>query len=435
MRIRRLLVQERGHLLPERRHLHGLQRRRRRRLRGPVARLDYLHALGVTCVWLQPFYCSPNRDNGYDVSDFYGVTPRFGSAGDFVECMNHAHALGIRVVADLVANHTSIDHPWFQSARSDPESPYRDQVWADKPRAGTRRARCSLPMQSTTWTRDKKAAASTSTASTSTSPTSTPTIRPSARSSTRSWASGCSSAPRAFAWTRCPLVERKGETSGEGLRAARGDAPLPAVRARRDPARRGERSAAREPALLRRRGRSPADDAQLPANQRLYYAFATGDPQPLKHAIRETLANVPRDAQWVQFLRSHDELDLGWLTDAQRKRVFEVLRASSRTCSSTTAASAALAPMLGNDRRRLELAYSLLFSLPGTPMIQYGDEIGMGEDLRSRSARRRARRCNGPTSRTAASPRRRNRCCRWSTAASSATRRSTSTRSRDRAPS
>jgi maltose alpha-D-glucosyltransferase/alpha-amylase len=119
----------------------------------------------------------------------------------------------------------------------------------------------------------------------------------------------------------------------------------------------------------------------FPVNQRLYYAFATHDPRPLKQAITETLANVPRDAQWVQFLRSHDELDLGRLTDAQRKKVFEVFAPDPGMQLYGRGIRRRLAPMLGNDRRRLELAYSLLFSLPGTPMIQYGDEIGMGEDL------------------------------------------------------
>ena len=125
---------------------------------GLSRRLDYLHALGVTCVWLQPFYCSPNRDNGYDVSDFYGVSPRFGSAGDFVECMNHAQALGMRVVVDLVANHTSVDHPWFQAARADPQSPYRDwYVWSDRRPRDHAQGMVFPPVQKTTWTRDKKA--------------------------------------------------------------------------------------------------------------------------------------------------------------------------------------------------------------------------------------------------------------------------------------
>ena len=100
---------------------------------GLMHRLDYLAGIGVTCLWLQPFYPSPNKDNGYDVSDFYGVHPKHGSLGDFVEFMNYAQSLGLRVIIDLVANHTSIKHPWFQAARSDRQSPYRDwYVWSSK---------------------------------------------------------------------------------------------------------------------------------------------------------------------------------------------------------------------------------------------------------------------------------------------------------------
>ena len=125
---------------------------------GLSRRLDYLHGLGVTCIWLQPFYNSPNRDNGYDVSDFYGVSPRFGTSGDFVELMNHAQALGMRVIVDLVANHTSDKHPWFQSARADPESPFRDwYVWSDKRPRSHATGTVFPPVQRTTWTWDSKA--------------------------------------------------------------------------------------------------------------------------------------------------------------------------------------------------------------------------------------------------------------------------------------
>ena len=381
---------------------------------GLSRRLDYLHGLGVTCVWL--FYCSPNRDNGYDVSDFYGVTPRFGTAGDFVECMNHAHALGMRVVVDLVANHTSIDHSWFQSARADPKSPYRDwYVWADKRPRGHASGTVFPPMQSTTWTRDKKARkyyfhrfyehqADLNTHH--------PAYREELYKIMGYWLQlGVSG----FRMDAVPfLVERK----GANVKPVKDFALLqemrrfPQWRARRHPARRSERAAEREHALLRRRGRPAADDAQLPGESAPYYAFATGDPQPLKRAIRETLAHIPRDAQWVQFLRSHDELDLGRLTDEQRKRVFEVFAPEAHMQLYNRGIRRRLAPMLGNDRRRMELAYSLLFSLPGTPMIQYGDEIGMGEDLSLKERgdahahamdRRAARRASlAPTS----------RCCR-----------------------
>ncbi len=125
---------------------------------GLSRRLDYLAGLGVTCVWLQPFYPSPNRDNGYDVTDFYGIHPKHGSPGEFVEFMNHAQSLGIRVIIDLVVNHTSKDHPWFQSARRSPRSRYRDwYVWSDTRPKDYDKGMVFPGVQKTTWTRDERA--------------------------------------------------------------------------------------------------------------------------------------------------------------------------------------------------------------------------------------------------------------------------------------
>lgn len=353
---------------------------------GLSRRLDYLHALGVTCVWLQPFYCSPNRDNGYDVSDFYGVSPRFGTAGDFVECMNHAQALGMRVVVDLVANHTSVDHPWFQSARSDPKSPYRDwYVWSDTRPRGHAQGTVFPPIQSTTWTRDKKARKYYFHRFYEHQPdlnTHHPAYREELYKIMGYWLQlGVSG----FRMDAVPfLVERK----GAGVKPVKDFGLLQEMR-------RFLQWRARDAILLAEANVPPneslhyfgdeGDRLQMmlnfPVNQRLYYAFATGDVKPLQRAIRETLADIPRDAQWVQFLRSHDELDLGRLTEAQRRRVFDAFGPEPHMQLYNRGIRRRLAPMLGNDRRRLELAYSLLFSLPGTPMIQYGDEIGMGEDL------------------------------------------------------
>src|SRR5687768_5265641 len=124
---------------------------------GLMRRLDYLAGLGVTCVWLQPFYKSPNRDNGYDVTDYYSVHEKHGSLGDYANFMNHAAALGMRVIVDLVVSHTSIDHPWFQSARSSPRSPFRDwYVWS-KERPKNHKEGIVFPgEQTTTWTLDKR---------------------------------------------------------------------------------------------------------------------------------------------------------------------------------------------------------------------------------------------------------------------------------------
>jgi maltose alpha-D-glucosyltransferase/alpha-amylase len=337
-------------------------------------------------VWLQPFCCSPNRDNGYDISDYYGVSPRFGTSGDFVECMNTAHALGLRVVVDLVANHTSIDHPWFQSARADPKSRYRDwYVWADKRPRNHAQGTVFPPVQKTTWTRDKQARkyyfhrfynhqADLNTYN--------PAYREELYKIMGYWLQlGVSG----FRMDAVPfLVEKK----GANVKPTKDFSLLQEMR-------RFLQWRARDAILLAEANVPPnesmhyfgdeGDRLQMmlnfPVNQRLYYAFATGDPKPLKRAIRDTVANVPRDAQWVQFLRSHDELDLGRLTDAERAKVFEVFAPDPGMQLYNRGIRRRLAPMLGNDRRRLELAYSLLFSLPGTPMIQYGDEIGMGEDL------------------------------------------------------
>ena len=122
---------------------------------GLSRRLTYLHGLGVTCIWLQPFYPSPNRDNGYDVTDYYSVNTKHGSSGDFVECMNHAKALGMRVIVDLVVNHTSIDHPWFQHARGNPQSPFRPwYVWADERPRNHEDGIVFPGVQRSTWTHD-----------------------------------------------------------------------------------------------------------------------------------------------------------------------------------------------------------------------------------------------------------------------------------------
>jgi maltose alpha-D-glucosyltransferase/alpha-amylase len=354
---------------------HGLNRR-----------LDYLAALGVTCVWLQPFYPSPNRDNGYDVSDYYGVHPKHGSLGDFVEFMNHAEANGMRVIVDLVANHTSIDHPWFQSARSDPNSPFRDwYVWTDKRPADHRKGTVFPGYQQTTWTRDRKAGkyyfhrfyehqADLN--------TSNPAVRAELYKIMGYWLQlGVSG----FRLDAVPfLIERKGpdvehvkdfgllEEMREFLQWRRRDAIMLA-----------EANVLPEDSI--QYFGDEGDRLQMmlnfPVNQRLFYALATADTHPLRWAIEETLRDLPKNAQWVHFLRSHDELDLGRLTGEQRERVFAAFAPEEHMQLYRRGIRRRLAPMLGNDRRRLELAFSLLFSLPGTPMMQYGDEIGIGDDL------------------------------------------------------
>jgi maltose alpha-D-glucosyltransferase/alpha-amylase len=353
---------------------------------GLKRRLDYLHGLGVTCVWLQPFYPSPNRDNGYDVADYYGVHEKHGSLGDFVAFMEHAKSLGLRVIVDLVVSHTSTDHPWFQAARSDPKSPFRDwYVWADERPADHKKGIVFPGTQKTTWTWDRTAGqyyfhrfykhqADLNTWN--------PHVRAEIQKIMGFWLQlGVSG----FRMDAVPfLIEKKGPNVED-------EKDFGLLQEMRDflQWRTGD-------AILLAEANVPPDESisyfgdegdhlqmmlNFPVNQRLFYALATGDIDPLIGALEDTRGR-PVNAQWVQFLRSHDELDLGRLTDEQRQRIFKAFAPKKTMQLYDRGIRRRLAPMLDNDRRRLELAFSLLMSLPGTPMLQYGDEIGMGDDLK-----------------------------------------------------
>jgi maltose alpha-D-glucosyltransferase/alpha-amylase len=352
---------------------------------GLSRRLPYLAGLGVTCVWLQPFYVSPQRDNGYDVSNYYGVDSRYGSLGDFVEFMNHAQSLGIRVIVDLVVNHTSVEHPWFQLARRNRKSPFRDwYVWSDERPEDHATGLVFPGVQKTTWTYDRRAGQFYFHRFYKFQPdlnTHHKEVRDEITKIMGFWlALGVSG----FRMDAVPfLIERK----GAGVEHAQDFELLHEMRHFLQ-WRSGE-------AILLAEANVPPDESMkyfgeqgdnlqlmlnFPVNQRLFYALATGDIRPLCWALEQT-APRPLAAQWVQFLRSHDELDLGRLTDEQRQRVYEAFGPDQAMQLYGRGIRRRLTPMLGNDRRRLELAFSLLFSLPGTPLTQYGDEIGMGDDL------------------------------------------------------
>ena len=353
---------------------------------GLMRRLDYLHGLGATCLWLQPFYPSPNRDNGYDVRDYYGVDHRHGSLGDFVAFMHHAKMLGMRVIVDLVVNHTSVEAHWFQEARADPDSFYRDwYIWSETRPDDHDRGVVFPGQQTTTWTFDKKARqyyfhrfyehqADLNTWH--------PYVRAEIQKIMGFWLElGVSG----FRMDAVPfLIEKKG-----AFVEPRKDYLL--LKEMRDflQWRSGD-------AILLAEANVPPDESlhyfgdegdhlqmmlNFPVNQRLFYALATADLGPLIQALEDTRPR-PRNAQWVQFLRSHDELDLARLTPEQRQKVFAAFGPEKRMQLYDRGIRRRLAPMLGGDRRRLELAFSLLLSLPGTPMLQYGDEIGMGDNLR-----------------------------------------------------
>ena len=352
---------------------------------GLTQRLDYLAGLGITCVWLQPFYPSPNRDNGYDVSDYYGVHPKHGSLGEFVEFMNHAQQSGMRVIVDLVINHTSDRHPWFQSAVKDPASDYRSwYVWSKTRPADWNKGMVFPGVQKATWSRDPVAREYYFHRFYEFQPdldTSNPAVQ---REIMRIMGFWLQLGVSGFRMDAVPfLIEKK----GAGVTPRRDYDMLHLMRnflqwRRRDAIMLAEANVLPKESLdyFGDKGDRLQMMLNFPVNQRIFYALATGDIKPLVQALEATYKRPPA-AQWVNFLRSHDELDLGRLTDAQRNRIFQAFAPAKEMQLYDRGIRRRLAPMLDNDRRKLELAFSLLFTLPGTPMLQFGDEIGLGDDL------------------------------------------------------
>ena len=351
---------------------------------GVSHRLDYLESLGVTTLWLGPFQPSPNRDNGYDVADYYGVDPRYGSLGDFVEFLHEARSRGIRVVMDLVVNHTSDRHPWFREASTSTESSFHDwYVWSKKRPPNWRSGMVFPGVQERTWTRAEDVGKHYFHRFYEFQPDlnmENPEVREEVRRIMGFWlALGVAG----FRLDAVPFILEKLSKGGrphplrfEYLQEMRrflqwrvGDAVLL-----------GEANVLPEEA---RRYFSERGGLHLMfnfwVNQHLFYALASGDARPLGAALRAT-RRLPETAQWAQFLRNHDELDLGRLTEEQRGAAFERFGPEERMQLYGRGIRRRLAPMLG-ERNRLELAYSLMFSLPGTPVLYYGDEIGMGDDL------------------------------------------------------
>jgi len=352
--------------------------------RGLKDRLTYISGLGATCVWLLPFYPSPGRDNGYDVSDYYGVHPDLGTLGDFVEFMHLAGERGLRVIVDLVINHTSRDHPWFQAAREDPESPYRDYyVWSKTKPEDAHEGVVFPGVQESIWTFDRKAGEYYLHRFYHHQPdlnVSNPKVRQEIERVMGFWlALGVSG----FRVDAAPFVfEMKGIDRSD-IRD-----PLEFLGDFRDflSWRRGDAI------LLAEANLPPAEmpdyfaDGRLQmgfnflVNQHLFLALARQNSAPLIEGLL-TPPPMPENGQWATFLRNHDELDLGRLSASQRGDAFAAFAPEPKMQLYGRGIRRRLAPMLGGDERRLKMAYSLMLSLPGTPVINYGEEIGMGDDL------------------------------------------------------
>src|SRR5689334_13863099 len=352
---------------------------------GLAGKLDYLSGLNVNCLWLQPFFPSPGRDHGYDISDYYSVDPRYGTLGDFVEFSQAARDRGIRVITDLVVNHTSIDHPWFQAARRDPKSKYRNwYVWSkDKP-PNAEQGMVFPGVQTTTWTFDEAAGEYYYHRFYDHQPdlnTGNPEVRSEIEKIIKTWLQlGVSG----FRVDALPFVIT---TKGPGSTAF-GDRPEYLVEMRQ------VLSWGRGDAVFMAEANLPPDQVPMYfgegdrvhvifnfyVNQHLWLALAREQAQPIREAYA-ALPQIPKYCQWANFLRTHDELDLGRLSDGERQEVFDKFGPEPRMQLYNRGIRRRTAPMLGNDRRRLELTHSLILTLPGTPVLRNGDEIGMGENL------------------------------------------------------
>jgi len=352
---------------------------------GLMRRLDYLHGLGITAIWLMPFQPSPYRDDGYDVADYYGVASRHGMLGDFVEFTHAAAQRGIRVIIDLVVNHTSDRHSWFQEARKNRNSEYRDwYVWSDKKPPNANKGMVFPGVQKSTWSYDKIARSWYFHRFYNFQPdlnTSNPYVQAEILKIMGFW---IQLGVVGFRMDAVPFI-----ISTKGARAKAVE-QYDMLRAFREflQWRKGDAIILAEANVL------PETDMEyfgadgdrmhmmfnFQVNQNLFYAMAAADCRSLIKALQATKAR-PATAQWGLFLRNHDELDLGRLTDEQRQRVFDCFGPEKEMQLYNRGIRRRLAPMLNGDRRRIELAYSLMFTLPGTPVIRYGDEIGMGDDL------------------------------------------------------
>ena len=352
---------------------------------GLMRRLDYLHGLGVTAIWLMPFQPSPGKDDGYDISDYYGVNPAYGSIGDFIEFTRAARQRGIRILIDLVVYHTSDQHPWFRQAR-DRASPLHDwYVWSDRKPARADTGMVFPGVQKSTWSYDREAKAWYFHRFYDFQPdlnTSNPQVQAEILKIMGFWVElGVSG----FRMDAVPFV-----ISSKGPKVKKPLQHYDMLRSLREflQWREGDSIILAEANVL------PKTDLEyfgkegdrmhmmfnFQVNQTLFYALATADIRPLVKAMNATRAR-PATAQWGIFLRNHDELDLGRLSEQQRQRVFEAFAPEKDMQLYDRGIRRRLAPMLNGDRRRTELAVSLLFTLPGTPVVRYGDEIGMGDNL------------------------------------------------------
>ena len=351
---------------------------------GLTSQLGHLKELGVDCLWLLPFFRSPLRDDGYDVADYRAIHPDYGTMTDFDRFLEAAHGHGMRVISDLVVNHTSDQHPWFQAARRAPDSPYRDYyVWSDTDQRYRDARIIFVDTEHSNWTWDPVAKAYYWHRFFHHQPDlnfDNPQVRRELLDVMRFWLD------KGLDGFRCDavpyLIEREG-TNCENLPETHDF--LREIRATIDREYQGR-------ILLAEANQWPADlrayfgdgdefhmAFHFPLMPRMFMGLKLEDRKPITEILKQT-PQIPSPCQWCLFLRNHDELTLEMVTDMERDYMYDQY-ARDRHMRINVGIRRRLAPLLDNDRRRIELMNGMLMSLPGTPIIYYGDEIGMGDNI------------------------------------------------------
>jgi maltose alpha-D-glucosyltransferase/alpha-amylase len=352
--------------------------------RGLTEKLDYLEWLGVDCLWLLPMYASPLRDGGYDIADYYAILPEYGTLEDFRRFIDAAHARGIRVITDLVVNHTSDQHPWFVEASSSPDSPKRDwYVWSDSPERYREARIIFTDTEKSNWTWSETAQAFYWHRFFSHQPDlnyDNPEVQQAMLAAVDYWLDFGVDGFRADAVPY--LYEREG-TNCENLPETHEF--LKRLRAH---------IADRHPnaLLLAEANQWPEDVVEyfgrgdefhmgyhFPIMPRLFMALRQEDRKPIVEILERT-PDIPENCQWGMFLRNHDELTLEMVTDEERDYLYNEY-AKDRRMRLNLGIRRRLAPLLDNSHRRIQLLHAMLFSLPGSPFLYYGDEIGMGDNI------------------------------------------------------
>lgn len=351
---------------------------------GLTEKLPYIREMGCDCIWLLPFYPSPLRDDGYDIADYYNVHPDYGTIGDFERFLDAAHELGIRVIADLVVNHTSSENRWFQEGRADPESPYHDYyVWSDDPEKYSDARIIFCDTETSNWTYDPIAHKHYWHRFFSHQPDlnfENPAVQEEMFRIVDFW---LGKGLDGFRVDAIPYLYEEEGTNCENLPRTHDF-----CKKLRDYVDRHYPGSV----LLAEANQWPADVVQyfgdgdefhmcfnFPIMPRMFMAIRKEDRKPIEEIIMN-LPEIPGNCQWATFLRNHDELSLEMVTDEERDYMYSEYARDPRM-KLNLGIRRRLFPLMENNRRAIELLHSMLLTLPGSPILYYGDEIGMGDNI------------------------------------------------------